>query len=43
MIEPIDADAIQISHSGTRVLSTAGESSRLERGVDPSEAFTKKL
>lgn len=42
-IEPIDAEVIPMSLSGTSVFSTSGESNGLDNGVDPRAAFTRNL
>lgn len=42
-IEPIDAEVIPMSLSGTSVFSTSGESSGLDNGVDPRAALTRNL
>lgn len=42
-MEPIEAEAMPISLSGTKVLRTSGESKGLDKGVDPKAALTRKL
>lgn len=42
-IEPIEAEAIPISLSGTSVFKTSGESKGLDSGVEPKAAFTRNL